>query len=555
MAGKKKQQPQQPQQAQQAQGEVHIIKKRKASSPEVAELMKLSFAEIDELPKDKKQLVYAEIGRQIAEDTGLQKRLETTMAGIKSLTKMPQETAETLQAFFRQLDTAREEWRRRWDALQKQYDFSKLAETMQQLAEAGPTLQPYIDRIYDADPERWKHASIPELYAAAAKAAREDGQEVPPLWFETEGEQLAMQLDLPGEPAASKEKGKSITPAELLETIKTVQAIDPAAHVMPNNALMNALTQKPAINAGAFDLVVANEQARRKEITNYTIVNYDPGDSGITITDPKLSEYERQVSDAVISLWAEAKRQNMPPVFTVDMIYQSMPGGGDRPQPAQRAAITRTIEKLRRLHIYMDATEEMRKRGKIGAGATFTMDSFYFQVDRAEYKARNSRQSVTAYKMESAPIMLTYSQMTGQLLTVQARYLDIRKVKAGLISPEVIPATAGRQAMAGYMLRRIAVMRHDEEAARDALRQHEKRRKKETDLEAKPLAAFRKQSRVILFDTIFAEAGTVTTDRKQAGLNRAYCYEVLEYWQAAGLIKGYAEQRKGKKITGFSVTV
>ena len=552
MAGKKKQQPQQ---AQQAQGEVHIIKKRKASSPEVAELMKLSFAEIDELPEDKKQLVYAEIGRQIAEDTGLQKRLETTMAGIKSLTKMPQETAETLQAFFRQLDTAREEWRRRWDALQKQYDFSKLAETMQQLAEAGPTLQPYIDRIYDADPERWKHASIPELYAAAAKAAREDGQEVPPLWFETEGEQLAMQLDLPGEPAASKEKGKSITPAELLETIKTVQAIDPAAHVMPNNALMNALTQKPAINAGAFDLVVANEQARRKEITNYTIVNYDPGDSGITITDPKLSEYERQVSDAVISLWAEAKRQNMPPVFTVDMIYQSMPGGGERPQPAQRAAITRTIEKLRRLHIYMDATEEMRKRGKIGAGATFTMDSFYFQVDRAEYKARNSRQSVTAYKMESAPIMLTYSQMTGQLLTVQARYLDIRKVKAGLISPEVIPATAGRQAMAGYMLRRIAVMRHDEEAARDALRQHEKRRKKETDLEAKPLAAFRKQSRVILFDTIFAEAGTVTTDRKQAGLNRAYCYEVLEYWQAAGLIKGYAEQRKGKKITGFSVTV
>ena len=552
MAGKKKQQPQQ---AQQAQGEVHIIKKRKASSPEVAELMKLSFAEIDELPEDKKQLVYAEIGRQIAEDTGLQKRLETTMAGIKSLTKMPQETAETLQAFFRQLDTAREEWRRRWDALQKQYDFSKLAETMQQLAEAGPTLQPYIDRIYDADPERWKHASIPELYAAAAKAAREDGQEVPPLWFETEGEQLAMQLDLPGEPAASKEKGKSITPAELLETIKTVQAIDPAAHVMPNNALMNALTQKPAINAGAFDLVVANEQARRKEITNYTIVNYDPGDSGITITDPKLSEYERQVSDAVISLWAEAKRQNMPPVFTVDMIYQSMPGGGERPQPAQRAAITRTIEKLRRLHIYMDATEEMKKRSKIGAGATFTMDSFYFQVDRAEYKARNSRQSVTAYKMESAPIMLTYSQMTGQLLTVQARYLDIRKVKAGLISPEVIPATAGRQAMAGYMLRRIAVMRHDEEAARDALRQHEKRRKKETDLEAKPLAAFRKQSRVILFDTIFAEAGTVTTDRKQAGLNRAYCYEVLEYWQAAGLIKGYAEQRKGKKITGFSVTV
>lgn len=542
MAEERKQQPQQAQDAQRA---------------ELAELMQLSLAEIEQLPEDKQQLVYAEMGRQLAEDKELSEKLADMLAGIEQAMKGTREQAATIQALLRQFDEGQKEWQRRWEALQRQYDFSKLAETMQQLAEVGPTLQPYIDRIYKSDPERWKHASIPEMYAAAAKAAREDGQEVPPLWFETQGEQLAMQLDIPGEPAARKEgtSGSSLTPAELLETIKTVQAIDPAAHVMPNNALMNVLTQKPAINAGAFDLVVANEQARRKEITNYTIVNYDPGDSGITITDPKLSEYERQVSDAVISLWAEAKRQNMPPVFTVDMIYQSMPGGGDRPQPAQRAAITRTIEKLRRLHIYMDATEEMRKRGKIGASATFTMDAFYFQVARAEYKARNSRQAVTAYKMEDAPIMLTYSQMTGQLLTVQARYLDIRKVKAGLVSPEVIPATAGRQAMTGYMLRRIAIMRHDEEAARDALRQYDKRRKKETDLEAKPLAAFRKQSRVILFDTIFAEAGTVTTDRHRMKDNRDYCFDVLAYWQAAGLIKGYAEQRKGKKITGFSVTV
>ena len=540
MAEERKQQPQQAQDAQQAPD--FVLPSRDKMPAELAELMHLSFAEIEQLPEEKQQLVFAEFGRQAAEIGRQAAEIAANVgisAEIKEIVNAPKVAAEALAGIASKFIEAQKEWQRRWEALQRQYDFSKLAETMQQLAEFGPTLQPYIDSIYNADPERWKHASIPEIYAAAAKAAREDGHDVPPLWFEQTGEQ----------------EESSITPAELLETIKTVQAIDPAAHVMPNNALMNALTQKPAINAGAFDLVVANEQARRKEITNYTIVNYDPGDSGITITDPKLTEYERQVSDAVISLWAEAKRQNMPPVFTVDMIYQSMPGGGDRPQPAQRAAITRTIEKLRRLHIYMDATEEMRKRGKIGASATFTMDSFYFQLDRAEYKARNSRQAVTAYKMESAPIMLTYSQMTGQLLTVQARYLDIRKVKAGLVSPEVIPATAGRQAMAGYMLRRIAIMRHDEEAARDALRQYDKRRKKETDLEAKPLAAFRKQSRVILFDTIFAEAGTTTDSRTQTMENRNFCFDVLEYWQATGLIKGYAEQRKGKKITGFSVTV
>ena len=544
MAEERKQQPQQAQEAQEA------------HRAELAELMQLSLAEIEQLPEDKQQLVYAEMGRQLAEDTELSQMLANAFAGIKKLTTWTAEQDATIRAFVQRFNEGQQEWQRRWEALQRQYDFSKVAEVMQQLAEVGPTLQPYIDRIYNADPERWGPASISEMYAAAAKAAREDGQEVPPLWFETQGEQMAMQLDLPGTQQPTKNKASSMTPAELLETIKTVQAIDPAAHVMPNNALMNALTQKPAINAGAFDLVVANEQARRKEITNYTIVNYDPGDSGITITDPKLSEHERQVSDAVISLWAEAKRQNMPPLVTDDMIYRAMPGGGERPQPAQRAAITRTMEKLRRLHIYMDATEEMRKRGKIGANETFVIDDYYINFARGQYKAQNSRQKVTGYMLKAdAPIMLTYSQMTGQLLTVQAKYLEIRKVKGGNVSTELIPATAGRQAMTGYMLRRIAVMKHDEDAARDALRQYEKRRKKEPELETKPLAAFRKQSRVILFDTIFTEAGTVTESRTQTMENRNFCFDVLEYWQTTGLIKGYAEQRKGKKITGFSVTV
>lgn len=539
MAEEQKQQPQQAQDAQQA---------------ELAELMRLPLDKISQLPEEKQKLVYAEIGRQLAEDKELSKSLAGVMAGFEKLFQVPKQQADALKTVVRKLEEAREEWQRRWAALQTQYDFSKLAETMQQLAEVGPTLQPYIDSIYNADPGRWKHASIPEMYAAAAKAAREDGKEVPPLWFETQGEQLAMQLEKPEEQqAASKEN--SLSPAELLEAMRTVQAINPTAHVMPNNALMNELTQKRPINAGAFDLLVANEQAHRKEITNYTIVNYDPGDSGITITDPKLSEYERQVSDAVISLWAEAKRRNMPPVFTVDMIYQSMPGGGDRPQPAQRAAITRTIEKLRRLHIYMDATEEMRKRGKIDADKTFIVDSYYLNVTRAEYKARNSRQIVTAYKVEGEPIMLIYSKMTGQLLTVQAKHLAIRKVKEGAISAEVIPATAGRQAMIGYMLRRIAIIRHDAEAAKDALRHYENRRKREPELEAMPLSAFRKQSPVILFDTLFTEAGTATTDRKQTGRDRTFCYDVLEYWRATGLIKGYHEQRTGKKITGFAVTV
>lgn len=537
MAGKRKQQPQQAQEAQQA---------------ELDRLMHLSLSEIEKLPEDKQQLVYDELARQAAE-IGLPEQLDKLAAGLEKLMQIPKTQAEALQSLLQKWDEAQRDLQRQWEALQKKIDFGQFAEVTRQLSEYGPILQPYIHEIYDADPERWGRASIPEMYAAAVKRARADGHEVPPLWFETRGEQLAMQLDIPEETASKKEEPAEASPAEILEQMRTVQAISVAAHIMPNTALMNTLQQKPAINAGPFDLVIAKEQARRKEITNYTIVSYDPGQGGVQITDPHLSEYERQVSDAVISLWAAADKQKMPPVFTIDDIYQSMPGGGGKPSPAQRGAITKTMEKFARLHIYMDATEEMQRRRQTPEGQQFIIDEDYMNWRRYTVQTRNGRKITQGYELLGRPIMLTYSMLTNQTLTVNAEQLAIRKIKGGAISPELVSMSAGRQAMTGYMLRRIAVIKHDAEAAKDAYRQYEKRRRREPELEARPLAAFRKQSPVILFDTLFAEAGTATTDRKQAGLNRAFCYDVLAYWQATGFIKGYAEQRKGKKITGFSI--
>lgn len=116
---------------------------------------------------------------------------------------------------------------------------------------------------------------------------------------------------------------------------------------------------------------------------------------------------------------------------------------------------------------------------------------------------------------------------------------------------------ADRQAITGYMMRRIAVMKHDLEAARDRLKSYERKRKQnpEQELPQKPLAAFRQQSNTILFDSLFAQVGISTTDRKQLMLYRNFCYEVLEYWKATGFVKGYAEQSKGRKITGIAIEI
>jgi len=319
------------------------------------------------------------------------------------------------------------------------------------------------------------------------------------------------------------------TAESIAAKLPLVQGIRPTAHTMPNNALMNTLQQKPAINAGAFDMVVANAKGRRKEITAYTMIEFDPGETSIKITDAHLSEYERQVSDAVISLWIEAVKKKLPPIFTPDMIFRAMPGGSDSASPQQKGAITKTIEKFRRLHITVDATEEMRKRGVIGNNATFKLDNFYLSATHAEYKVKNGGQTVNAYKIDTEPILLTYCTMTKQLLTVPAKYLAVEKVKKGRASGELVTMTADRQAMTGYMLRRIAVMKHD------------RKNKVQT------------QSNVILFDTLFSETGTKTDNRKQTMINRNFCFVVLDYWKVSGFIKGYSKQVKGRSITGIVI--
>lgn len=330
---------------------------------------------------------------------------------------------------------------------------------------------------------------------------------------------------------AAEEAGTDSGIEETAKLLPLLQSVIPKSHIMPNNSLMNTLQQKPSINAGAFDMVVSKGTKNRKEITNYTIINYESENTGITITNNKLSEYERQVSDAIISLWEQAKEDGVPPIFSTDMIYRAMPGSGDKASAQQRGAITRTIEKLRNLHIYIDATEEMKKRGLIGEKDKFTIDDFYLSAKKAEYiKAKNGGQTISAYIIQSEPIVLMYARMTKQIITIPAKYIAIKKIKRGIISNEIIAMNPDRQAMSGYLIRQIGWMKHD--------------------LNNKVASP---RSNIILFDTLFRETDTYTESRTQASRNRDFIYSVLDYEIAAGYIISYEKQLKGRSIAGVKI--
>lgn len=326
---------------------------------------------------------------------------------------------------------------------------------------------------------------------------------------------------------------KGITSNDIEETARllpSLQSVIPKSHTMPNNSLMNTLQQKPAINAGAFDMIVSKETKNRKEITAYTIINYESEDSEIASTNNKLSEYERQVSDAIISLWEQAKTDNLLPVFTIDMIFRAMPGSGKNASTQQREAITQTIEKLRRLHIFIDATEEMQKRGIIKDNEEFTLDSFYLTATQAKYRIKNGGQTISAYLIESEPIVLRYAKKTKQIITIPSEYIAIKKVKKGIISSESITMSSDRQAMSGYLIRQIGWMKHD--------------------INSK---ATNPRSNIILFDTLFKETDTHTENRMQLGRNKDFIFSVLDYEVAVGYICGYEKQMKGRSVTGIKI--
>lgn len=312
--------------------------------------------------------------------------------------------------------------------------------------------------------------------------------------------------------------------------IPRLTSINPLSHVMANNSLMNTLTSLKAINAGPFDMPVINKKGKRKEITAYTIASYDQDKDGAgELIKSKLTECERQVSDAVISIWEEARKSGLPPEFTTDMVFRAMPGSGDKPSPQQAGAITRTIEKLRNLHIYLDVTEEMRVRGLISDKEQVILDDKFLSAGRVTRKIKNGGQTVIAYHLHTEPLVLSYCKMTNQLITVSPKWLEVKKVKGGKTTKEAVLMTQERQAITGYLIRRIAIMKND------------KKNKKPT------------QSNTILLSTLFDDIGIAAPDKQKAADIRKFCFDVLDYYKAEKIITDYEKQTKGQSITGIII--
>lgn len=309
-----------------------------------------------------------------------------------------------------------------------------------------------------------------------------------------------------------------VTAEEVREALPQLASKIPQKHVMPNNKLANSLT-KDIIDAGTIELDVGRKKG---EITTRCILSYEGDNVKLTSRAP-FTEYDRQVADAVTSLYEYGDKSH---VVTPATVYRAMVHAteAETPSPQQIGAVTRSLDKMRFVRVQIDCSEELKRRKIELNGTQITggrIDTYLLALERVEVEAGGKK--IIAYKVMKTPILYDYSRLTGQVATVPAALLDIRDETGGKVAN-----TERRIAIKGILMRRVSIMK-----GRSGV----------------------KQSRHILYDRLYEDIGEKDLSRKDQQSIREYIDLVLDSWKRSDFIKDYRELTSGRKKIGVEIVV
>lgn len=326
-----------------------------------------------------------------------------------------------------------------------------------------------------------------------------------------------------------------VYPAEDVEPLPKMPN-RPKRHVSANNKLMAELTTGALINGGAKDLDVMPTD----DITTYVMAVYEPDKA---MGPFNMTPLERTVMDAVCSIYLQAQRDGIDcPVMTPTSIYKAMPGGGPKPTPSMQEKIAEIYTKMRHIFVTMDATSELVKLKKIQPGETYTKETNMLLAEEHIYRRSNGTTSI-GWQLFQKPLILDYSERTGQLVNVPVKVMQIEGTNSKTGEPDKTPIkmTESRRELLAYLVRRAAVIIH---AQGEAVREANFKRNRE---KGKTWQNFMKKSDTILYDTAFASAGIEPKNRHAVKDIKDFCRAVMAYWKGIGYIFDFTEVKEGKK--------
>lgn len=314
--------------------------------------------------------------------------------------------------------------------------------------------------------------------------------------------------------------------------------ITPIYFTIPNNKLANKLTDitSPDNIGQRIHLDISNVNKRGKKlaqpIETVVVCEYDNLPSDI---QAKITEEDKQISNAIVSLWVAGKNEDPKKriVFTARDIYEVLAGGkkDKKPSRAEYDRICKTIEKLSSLRTTLEADRELESYGiktDDPINATLKIRSNYIYTRGVSVTSKHKQDKrLDAWELIAEPIIYTYAKATKQIITVPIKVLAIEETdKAGKLAGKLVLMTKTRGAIRGYLMKRIEIMRANTN---------------------------NNQSNTIKFKTLFNEIGETHQTRLEQKRDRDFIIQCLDYWKAIGFINDYKLNKERLAITGVTI--
>lgn len=279
------------------------------------------------------------------------------------------------------------------------------------------------------------------------------------------------------------------------------------------------LTTTDKVTGTAFDIendllytkkliaVGVERRGSKKEINTLLSISFDEIEKhGVQIDNKKLTPFDREVHDAITTLFVEGGND----VMSVEMIYRTMIGKPKaRVMPKQAEAISQSIAKMMRTLITIDASQE---------AAAYGFDSFKYRGNLlyAEMAIASINNNVIdALHVIKEPALYTYANKTNKIGRVEMKLLDTPLNK----NEETI-------VLQGYLYRRILAIKHG-------------------------------QNKSIVYDTVYKQLDIQAPSdgalRKKKADVRKKVKQLLDYWKKEKFIAGYVENTRGQEM--YSVTI
>jgi len=295
---------------------------------------------------------------------------------------------------------------------------------------------------------------------------------------------------------------KDETPAAVVNTIYPANFLAPTDKVS-NLAFSNELT------GDSIQKLAMERRGSKKQITTLASIDFDSLNGSVQIKGRKeLTAYDREVHDAIITLYVEGGNEYITP----QMIYQVMTGDPKaRLEKKQAEAISESITKCMYSRLIIDASEEAKAYG---------FDSFKYDgslISGERVTASLNGTVVECLRILRPPVLYEYANKKNQIGRFNIKLLNTPINK----TEEIIT-------LQGYLYRRILSMKNNSNL-----------------------------SKTIVYDTVYNQldikAASDGALRKKKAKVRSQVKKILDYWKQEQFIAGYVENKRGQVI--YSVTI